>query len=153
SNGPVLVRVADVLPQRVEYVWPGRIPCGKLAILAGLPGLGKSIISLDIAARESVGGVWPDGGAAPGGDVIILSAEDGPGDTIRPRLELLGADLTRVHVLTAVRDTGTERAFDLTGDITQLESAIALTKARLVLIDPVDAYLGTKVDSYKNSHV
>jgi putative DNA primase/helicase len=91
---PVLVRLQDVRPEPVTWLWPGRLAAGKLALLVGDPGLGKSWITLDLAARLSAGRAWPDDApAVPPGDVILLSAEDGLADTIRPRLDALGADV------------------------------------------------------------
>ena len=77
--GPTVTvtRLQDVEPKPLDWLWEGRIPLGKVTILAGDPGLGKSYTSLDIAARVSEGGAWPDGGNAPLGNVVIISAEDG----------------------------------------------------------------------------
>jgi len=90
-GGPVLVRLADVEPEELAWLWPGRIPLGKLTLLAGDPGLGKSMLTLDIAARVSRGASWPDSPIArsESGSVILLSAEDDIADTIRPRLDSL----------------------------------------------------------------
>jgi AAA domain len=104
------------------------------------------------------GGLWPDGGFAPAGDVIVLSAEDNAADTIRPRADGLGADVTRIHVLSAIRVEGASAAdqdqpFSLVTDLLCLEAAIVETGAILVNIDPVSAYLGLKIDSYKDAHV
>jgi hypothetical protein len=150
--GPVLVRLADVAPERVSWLWPGRVARGKLTLLAGDPGLGKSFLTLDMAARVSTAGQWPDGGRAPSGNVILLSAEDGPADTIRPRLDALGADVSRIHLLCAVRRDDTERAFCLAADLPALERAIRETDSGAVVIDPLTAYLG-KTDSYKDAEV
>jgi hypothetical protein len=69
---PVIVRLADVQPEPVTWVWPGRVAAGKVALLIGDPGLGKSWITLDIAARQSTGRAWPDqAAAAPAGDVLL----------------------------------------------------------------------------------
>ena len=76
----------DVEPESVEWLWPGRIPLGKLTILDGDPDLGKSTIALDLAARVSTNGHMPDGTRGPVGDVLILSVEDGLEDTTVPRL-------------------------------------------------------------------
>lgn len=150
---PVLVRLADVQPEDVSYLWPGRIARRKLQLIVGDPGLGKSTITLDIAARVTRAGVWPDGGHAPQGDVILLSAEDGLADTVRPRLDTLGADVGRIHALTAARmPNGDERSISLAGDVALLERAIVNTGATLVIIDPVSAYLGA-TDSYKDTEV
>jgi RecA-family ATPase len=153
AAGAVLVTLADVQAETVSYVWPGRIARGKLQLVVGDPGLGKSQLTLDCAARVSRGAAWPDGGRAPLGDVILLSAEDGLADTIRPRLDALGADVTRVHALTAIRTTqGNERGFCLASDVAQLEHVIEQTGAILVVIDPISAYLGP-TDSYKDGEV
>jgi len=158
--GPVLVRVADVQPELVRWLWPGRIALGKLTLLCGDPGLGKSFITLDLAARTSTGSAWPDIPVlknAPSG-VVLLSAEDDLADTIRPRLDTAGADAARVVALQAVRrlrvDGKTEEAyFDLTQDLPALEAAIQRTAdCRLVVIDPLTAYLG-KIDGHKNAEV
>ena len=88
---PVLTCLANVQPQPVEWLWPGRIALGKLTLLAGDPGLGKSFLTLDMATRVSRATAWPDGAAvyAPLGSVILLGAEDALGDTVRPRLDAM----------------------------------------------------------------
>ncbi|MFL5512897.1 MAG: AAA family ATPase, partial [Gemmatimonadales bacterium] len=84
----------------MSWLWPGRLPLGKLAVLEGDPGLGKSLVTLDLCARLSRGLPFPDGSAGPGPCCsLVLNAEDGEADTIRPRLAALGADLARVFVL------------------------------------------------------
>ncbi len=145
---PQCVRVADVQPEAVSWCWPGRVAAGKLAILVGDPGLGKSWITLDIAARVSAGRSWPDGAPA---DVLLLSAEDGLADTIRPRLDALGADVTRVYHLAVLKAGDHERAIQL-ADVAALEAAIRLTAARVLIIDPVSAYLGA-TDSHRDAEV
>ena len=94
-----------------------RIPLGKLKIIGGNPGVGKSFLTLDIASRVSVGGVWPDGGRVAQGTVLLAFVEDGLADTIRPRLGTLGADLRRIvyieHLLkseTTEENTNTKKA-------------------------------------------
>lgn len=153
AAGPVVVTLADVQPETVSYLWPNRIARRKLNLIVGDPGLGKSQLTLDVAARVSRGAAWPEGSRAPLGDVILLSAEDGLADTIRPRLDVLGADVTRVHALRAIRNTkGDERGFCLASDVAQLERVIEQTGAVLVIIDPISAYLGA-TDSYKDGEV
>lgn len=113
-----------------------------------------------MAATVSTGGLWPvDGECCEVGNVILLSAEDDPSDTIRPRLEAAGADLSRVYILDAVRDapivagSETPRAFNLKTDIDQLGRMLkAIGGAALVIIDPITAYLGT-TDSHKNAEI
>ncbi len=124
---------------------------GKLALLVGDPGLGKSWISLDVAARLSTRRAWPDGGSAPAGAVLLLSAEDGLADTIRPRLDALGGDATQVHHLAVLRTGERDRAVQLT-DVAALERAIRQSHARLMIIDPISAYLGS-TDSHRDAEV
>jgi hypothetical protein len=149
---PVLVRLSEVQPEPVTWLWPGRIARGKLTLIIGDPGQGKSFLTLDLAARVSTGQAWPDGGPGVFGDVVLLTAEDGLSDTVRPRLDAMSGDPARVHVITAIRIGERERGFDLTQDVEHLESAIKRTAASLVVIDPVSAYL-SKTDSYKDAEV
>ena len=81
---PVLIRLAEVEPEPIRWLWPGRIALGKLTLLAGDPGLGKSLITIDLAARVSTGAAWPDTPSEPNptGGVVLLSAEDDLADTI-----------------------------------------------------------------------
>jgi hypothetical protein len=153
ADGPVVVRLDTVTPEAVTWLWPGRIPRGKLTLVVGDPGLGKSTALLDFAARVSIGGRLPDGGGAPAGDVVLLTAEDGLADTVRPRLEAAGGDCTRVHVLTALRRRGQERPVSLVeADLVQLEGVVRDVRPVLVIVDPLSAYLG-KVDSNTDAAV
>lgn len=154
GDGPVLVRLSNVQPEPVEWIWPGRIARGKLTLLVGDPGLGKSLLSLDIAARVSTGRGWPDGASGgPAGGIVLLSAEDDLSDTIRPRLDSAGADVEQVIALAAVREDGKERWFDLVRDLPRLEEALAnLDIPRLVIVDPISAYLGD-ADSHNNTSI
>src|SRR5262245_44101797 len=94
---------ADIKPKRIDFIWSGRIARGKHTAIAGEPGDGKSQLSIYIAATISRGGEWPCGeGHAPVGNVIVLNAEDGADDTVVPRLIAAGADLKRVHIVSAV---------------------------------------------------
>ncbi len=84
--------------QTLSWLWPGRLALGKLAMLDGDPGLGKSHLALDLCARLSTGRPFPDDRPGPGiASAIVFNAEDGEGDTTRPRLERLGADLDRIY--------------------------------------------------------
>lgn len=153
--------LADVEPERVRWLWAGRIPLGKLTVLDGDPGLGKSLLCADIAARVSTGAAMPDGtpGVAGGAGVVLLSAEDGLADTIRPRLEAAGADLTRVLHLTAVPyeapDTGQLHEADviLPRDLPKVEAAVVHMEAALVVIDPIMAYLDGDVNAHRDQDV
>jgi archaellum biogenesis ATPase FlaH len=148
---------SSIDPEPLRWLWRGRIPLGKLTVIAGDPGLGKSLLTIDIAARVSTGAVFPDGSPCEVGSVILLSAEDDAADTIRPRLDAAGAYISRVHLLDSVRNvTGdgksVETSFNLERDTDALEDAIRQTGARLIVIDPISAYLGG-TDSHNNSAV
>jgi len=152
---PRLVRLSDVEPQPVRWMWKGYLPLGKLVVVDGDPGLGKSTVLLDIAARLTTARPMPDG--TPGLDtpvgVVLLSAEDDAGDTLRPRLDAAGGDATRVvHVPCAERDNGEERSVTL-ADISLLARAIDEYDARLVVVDPIMAYLGSETNSYRDQDV
>jgi hypothetical protein len=156
---PETVCMAEVQAETVAWLWPGRIAIGKVTLLYGDPGLGKSLVTLDIAARVSRGAAWPDkrGEERPSGSVILLSAEDDAADTLRPRLDAHEADCQRIHVLKAIHTYDNKgdhvRAFDLTRDIEQLRQVLDKTPdCRLVIIDPISAYLG-KADSHVNADV
>jgi predicted ATP-dependent serine protease len=137
----------------VEWAWPGRIPRGKLTLIIGEPGDGKSQVSTDITARTTRGAPWPDdSGHATEGAVIILAAEDGIADTIRPRLNRQDGNSARVYVLRAVRIAGLESPFSLERDLPALERALAETRAVMLVIDPLSAYLGSR-DSYKDAEI
>lgn len=159
GGGVAYRRVSDIESTPIRWLWSGRIARGKVTMLAGHPGLGKSQAMISMAAIVTTGGTWPvDRTPCERGSVIILSAEDAPEDTIRPRLETAGADLDRVYILDAVRETGRdgtlrERPFDLTADIERLHKlASELADVTLIDIDPITAYLGS-TDSHKNAEV
>ena len=157
---PVMVCVADVPPQEVVWLWRGRIARGKLTIIGGHPGISKSTLTIDMAARVTVGGPWPCGdGVAPKGSVVMLTSEDDVGDTIHPRLAAAGADVHRVHVLRGMKKQGSgsgRRGFDLTSDVAALEAVVReLGDVVMVIIDPVTAYMGKpgKLDSHRVTDV
>jgi putative DNA primase/helicase len=139
-------RASDLKPEKLVWVWPGRIPEGKLVLLGGPPGLGKSQLTAFISAVVSNGGAWPCGeGSTIAGDVIFMSAEDGIRDTIIPRLMAAGADTTRVHIVaSATKPDGTGRkTFSLKTDVDLLEAtAKEIGCVRLIIVDPISAYMG-----------
>jgi putative DNA primase/helicase len=147
---------SEIEMEPVNWLWPGRVALGKHTCLAGEPGGGKSQLTIDLAARVSMGAPLPCGeGIAPQGGVIILSAEDSDSDTIVPRLHAAGADLGRVNIVKAVEtDEGGRRGFSLQADLDALERMIVkLGHVRLVVIDPISSYLGRGIDSHRNSDV
>jgi putative DNA primase/helicase len=137
---PVFARASDIAPMSVEWVWRGRVPRGKLTILAGDPGTGKTTVAFDLAARVSSGRNAPgdDGCVADAAAVLIVSAEDGAADTIRPRLDAAGADVARVHIFVRTEPLA------IPGDVAMLATEIGRTGARLVVLDPLSALLAVK---------
>jgi putative DNA primase/helicase len=158
SDAAIVRCLADVKPQPISWLWPSRIACGKVTLIAGDPGLGKSQLTAALAACVSVGGRWPvDRAIAPSGSILVLNAEDDAADTIRPRLDAAGANVHRIHVLDAVRTNADgreiERSFDLGRDIDTLRSAARhINDVKLIVIDPISAYLGGTA-SHRNSDV
>jgi hypothetical protein len=138
--------VSQLEPQVLEWLWPYRLALGKLAIVDGDPGLGKSLLTLDICARLSTGRPLPDGSPGPGVcNSIILNGEDGARDTIRPRLLATGADAERVFVLNR-KTTQDRQPLSFPSNLSLLEQALAETRARLVVIDPIMAFLDPGVN-------
>lgn len=154
-DGVQLVCMADVDMKPVDWLWPGWLARGKLHILAGSPGTGKTTIALALAATVSTGGRWPDGEQCSFGKparVLVWSGEDDPADTIAPRLAAAGADLTRVLAVDSVRIDGQPVAFDPAAHIPELAARMAeLGDVALLIVDPiVSAVAG---DSHKNGEV
>ena len=151
------VRMSDVAAEQVEWLWRERFAIGKLTLLVGDPGQGKSFLTLDIAARVSRGAPWPDNAWEPQqpGDVILLTAEDDLGDTIRPRLDALEADVSRIIAIRGAKfvDEDNERMVNLSTDLQSIRAVIqSANEPRAIIIDPVSAYLG-KTDSHNNAEV
>jgi putative DNA primase/helicase len=140
----ILVRTSDIVPEKIEWIWPGFVASGRPTGLVGYPGLGKSQVAIDLAATVSTGRDWPGGASnSKAGHVIILAAEDDPADTIVPRLIAAGADRSRIHIVKAVKDGDGERPFNLSVDLVRLEKEHDLGQVNLLVIDPVSAYLGS----------
>lgn len=143
----------------IRWLWPSRIACGKVTLIGGDPGLGKSQITAALAGIITRGGVWPvDGTQCEPGAVLFLTAEDDAADTLKPRLEAVGADFRHCHILDGIQDvdeTGAlrSRGFNLKTDLVRLASLVhEIGNVRLLVIDPITAYLGG-IDSHKNSDV
>jgi hypothetical protein len=142
--------MSDVTPERVLWLWAGRLPLGKLVLLDGDPNIGKSTLTLDWSARVSTESPWPDETVPPvSGNVLLLSAEDGVADTIRPRLDAAGADLDRVHLLNRVE----QRPPILPDDLDVIEGEVRSRGVVLVVIDPLSAFLSGRVDAYRDQDV
>jgi hypothetical protein len=149
-------RASNIEIAAIEWLWPDRFAIGKLGLLVGLPDEGKGQILADMAARVTRGAEWPcDEGRAPQGNIVLLSAEDDAGDTVVPRLVAADANLDRVEIVNMVRDASNRRMFSIGTDLPLLrEKIVAVGGVKLVIIDPISAYLGVgKVDSFRNTDV
>jgi RecA-family ATPase len=133
--------VSQLTPRQVVWLWQYRLALGKLALLEGDPGLGKSLVALDLCARLSTGRPFPDGtpGPAPA-SAIVLNGEDGAEDTVRPRLQALGADMERVFIVDRTGPAFPEPLLFPT-HLALLDEALTRTRASLVVIDPIKAFL------------
>jgi hypothetical protein len=158
ARRPVLVTLADVEPEEVRWLWKPYIPIGKLTLLEGDPGRGKTWLALAIAAALTSSRPLPGsdsslGEACYAQSVLYMTAEDGLGDTLRPRLDGLGADVSRVVVLDGIRGKeGKHTEFTLQ-DLDVLEEALSEVKPALVVVDPIQGYLGADVDMHRANEV
>jgi putative DNA primase/helicase len=147
-----LIRASDLKPESISWVWRYWLAEGKLQILAGPPGVGKTTVAGSLAATVSVGGHWPDGSRCESGNVLIWSGEDGVTDTLLPRLLAAGADPSRVYFVTGSRVDGEDLPFDPARDMAQLAAeAQAIGNVRLLIVDPVVSAVAG--DSHKNTEV
>lgn len=154
-----LVYMNEVEPTAIHWLWRDRIPRGRITLLCGKPGDGKSFLTMDLAARVSTGTPWPDGATCDRADVLLIVAEDDPGDTVRVRLDSCGADTSRVVLSKGVRhqnpETGRDelRMFDLR-DIAKLRGWLAaMDNPGLVIIDPIGSFIGGRTDSHRDNEV
>jgi hypothetical protein len=137
-----LVRLSDVTPEPLRWLWPGYVPAGKITVLDGDPGLGKSTLLSEFAARISRGDPLPGGELGSPRNVLLSSAEDDLIDTIRPRIDAAGGDPQRIVSFSAVPDGETiSRPLALPADILLLEALVRYFAAALVILDPLVAYL------------
>lgn len=151
----VMLRASDLNRARVEWLWQGRIPHRMVTLIDGDPGVGKSTMTIDLAARVTMGDDMPDGmaGGAPM-NVVLLSAEDDPEVTITPRLEAAGADRTRVWLLQGATDEhGNPTPPTVPDGIEFIRGAVRSVHAGLVIVDPLVAYLDAKIDTHRDQQV
>ncbi len=133
-----LMNASDIPIETVNWLWEGWLALGKLHILAGMAGTGKTTISLSLAATVSQGGNWPDGSRADEGKVVIWSGEDGHADTLVPRLAMAGADRSNIELVTDVSADGKRLPFDPAIHTEMLAEKLALIgSVRLLIFDPI----------------
>lgn len=148
----LLLNGADLTPEPVRWMWPDWLALGKLHILAGAPGQGKTTIALACAATVTIAGRWPDGSRCDGGNVLIWSGEDDPADTLLPRLLAAGADKSRCYFVSGTRIDGEVQSFDPARDMAALEAqAQRIGGIKLLIVDPVVSAVAG--DSHKNTEV
>ena len=141
-----LVRMDHIRSENIEWLWYPYIPYGKVTLIHGNPGDGKTFLAIAIAAAVSSGKPLPGDINAKPGIVIYQTAEDGLGDTIKPRLDSLGANNKNIYIIN-------EDNKDLTLTDERIGMALDETKAKLLIIDPIQAYLGSDVDMYRANEV
>lgn len=149
-DGVVLVSGSNLKMEPISWLWPDWLARGKIHLLAGAPGQGKTTIAMAFAATVSQGGRWPDGSRCEPGNVLIYSGEDDPADTLAPRLLAAGADLSRCHFISGTRAAGELQPFNPATDLAQLSTAMEeVGGIDLLIVDPiVGAVTG---DSHKNT--
>ena len=135
-----IIRMSDIKAEPVEWLWEPYIPSGMITLIQGDGGEGKTTTSLAISAAVTVGKALPSGGATQPASVIIQNAEDSYSKKIRPVLEAFGADCDMIHVI----DEG-EQALALSDE--RIEQTIMRTGAKLLILDPVQAYIGVNMNS------
>lgn len=141
------ISAAEIELKPIEWLWPGRIPANAITVLAGDPGLGKSLLTVDLAAQLTRGLLAP----RPS-DVVMLTAEDSLAHVVRPRLEVANADIERVHFGSIERD-GIQTSILLPDDVEDLAKLVCEKQAKLVVIDPLMAHLSGAIDSWKDQKV
>jgi hypothetical protein len=139
--------MADVKEERLEWLWPKRIPQGALTIIAGHPGASKSTLSLDLIARVSTGREWPDGSPSSGpADCVLVQIEDDIASTVFARLRTAEADFSRVHVLEDIETGRGDREEWSLEYADLLKAKIIETKASLIVLDPLSCFMGNVGD-------
>jgi len=154
ATKPVGVLLSDVEPEEVQWLWKHRIPLGKITILDGDPGLGKSTLALEIAARLSRGAALPTAEQAVEGGTVLLTAEDGLPETVAPRLIAADADTSKVVAIKYTPDhEGEKTVSSIPFDIPTIEAAIERVRAKLVIVDVLMAYLPSQTNTYRDQDI
>jgi hypothetical protein len=142
--------LSELTPPSIEWLWPGYLAVGNLTIFDGDPGLGKSMVTLDLAARITTGRSWPDGAPGPAPATVLFLCSEDPDGLIDARLQSLGADRQRVYVWPRLEEPGLPH---FPGDKHRLDEMLAQTGARFVVIDPIMAFWDRNVDTGSDAGV
>lgn len=162
----LIFRTADTIDTRpIDWFWEQRIPSGSIGLIMGMPNQGKSVLTMDIAARVTKGMPWPVGEKTdmPCGSVAVLAVEDSPEQVIVPRLRAAGADLSKILIVDGVsridgdpddqaKAIAVRDSFDIARDIDKLKKVgEQVGDLKLVIIDPMDSFIGGKVDIFRGN--
>ena len=153
-----IINLDSVDPKDIEWLWPGYLPLGMMVMIEGKKGVGKSWLTLQLAALVSRGSIEVPGtpsGTKGAGKVLMLSHEDTVDEVIVPRLKAMGADLSNIEIVdnTIDSESGEEKWFDLYEDIDALEDRLSSDEYKLLIIDPLNNYINAGLDTYKDSHI
>jgi len=140
----VFASLADVQSEPVRWFWPNRIPAGMFSMVAGNPNMGKSFLTMYLAAVASTGRDWPDcPNPMPAGTVLLVSGEESVRHAIKPRLEWNGADCSRIHILQHIAAGSAQQLFDIRRHVPELAAYLdSAPDCRAIFIDPITSYLG-----------
>jgi hypothetical protein len=157
---PWAVRLSDIKPEKQRWLWKNYFPIGDISIIAGIQGIGKSLTTVDLAARVTTGRKWPDGTTCTEGSVVIMAAEDNLARTIRPRMDAANAKTENVIAIRGAPcpDTGDLMPFDIWHNMNMLKRVLNAMKEgtglrpRLIIIDPLASYVGN-IDANRETQV
>lgn len=142
KNIVTLESFEEVKAKPIDWIWPGRLARGKLTLICGDPGKGKSFLSLDIAARLSTGTAFPDGHVSRVGTTLLITDEDDSADTIKPRLLAMGANVAKIKRLQAIKIDGKDNDFTLAKIAALYDVIRQCPDLQLIVIDPLMSYFG-----------
>jgi archaellum biogenesis ATPase FlaH len=153
-----IINLDSVEPRDIEWLWPGYLPLGMMVMIEGRKGVGKSWLTLQLAAMVSRGNIDVPGtieGTKGAGKVLMLCHEDTVDEVIVPRLKAMGANLANIEIIdnTIDNESGDEKWFDLYEDIDVLEDKLSSDEYKMLIIDPLNNYINAGLDTYKDSHI
>ena len=151
--------LSDIKSEPLHWLWKKRIPLGQLTILDGDPGLGKSLLTIDLAARITTGRPMPDGTSSFKGNVLLIAPEDDKANTIKPRIEAAGGDPSRVRLLNIINSSNQRTGetspspFSLAEHLNKLIHTIVQTSSIFVILDPLMAVLGSRISASNDQQI